>query len=171
MQTELELRCKAHNQAMRERRRDRWAKGSAMLEFAFVLPTFLLIVFAICDFGHVFYVETTLENAVRQAGRYAITGNHEPDPNNPGQTLSRVDSIIAVAQEKALGIDISQIQISSVAGGSGSAGGPSDTVVISLTSNLKLITPVVGKFFPNGTYSFTSSVRMKNEPFPPDQAN
>jgi len=150
-------------------RRHRWAhsEGSALAELAFIIPLFLVIVFTICDFGRLFYVETTMENAVRQAGRYAITGNHQPDPQHPGQNLSRVNSIMQVAQQYALGMDVSNLQISSVNGGSGSAGGPGDTVILSLTTNLQLATPLAGAFFKNGTYTFTVSVRFKNEPFSP----
>jgi Flp pilus assembly protein TadG len=143
------------------------AEGSALTELALIIPRFLLLVFGVCDFGRLFFVETTLQNALRQAGRYAITGNHQPDPKHQGQTLSRVDSIIQVAQQAAIGIDVTDIKISSVNGGAGSAGGPGDTVIISLTSDVKLITPVIAAFFKNGTYTFTVSVRLKNEPFPP----
>jgi len=155
------------NELNTRRRRCSCTEGSALAELAFVIPLFLLLVFAICDFGRLFYVESTLQNAVRQAGRYAITGNHQPDPQHAGQTLSRVNSIIQVAQQYALGLDISNLQISSVNGGSGSAGGPGDTVILSLTTNLKLVNPLVGAFFKNGTYTFTVSVRFKNEPFSP----
>jgi len=149
------------------RGRCREPKGSALIELALVVPLFLLLVFAVCDFGRLFFVETTLENALRQAARYAVTGNHQPDAKHPGQNLSRVDSILQVAQQAAIGIDVTGIQISSVNGGAGSAGGPGDTVIISLTSNVQLITPLVAAFFKNGIYTFTVSVRMKNEPFPP----
>lgn len=143
------------------------AEGSALTELALVIPLFLLLVFAVCDFGRLFFVETTLQNAVRQAGRYAITGNHQPDTQHQGQTLSRVDSIIQVAKQTAIGIDVTDIQISSVNGGAGNAGGPGDTVTISLTSDVKLITPLVAAFFNHGVYTFTVSVSLKNEPFPP----
>ncbi len=142
-------------------------RGSAMLEFAFVVPVFFLLLFALIDFSRLFYVEITLQNAIRQAGRYAITGNHMADPNNPGQNLSRVNSIIQIAQNAAQGLDVAAIQVSSLDGGSGSAGGPGDTVTISLTTNLKLMTGMVGQFFKNGTYTFTVSVSFKNESFPP----
>ena len=119
------------------------------------------------DFARLFYVELTLQNAVRQAGRFAITGNHMPDPQHQGQNLSRVNSIIQVAQNAADGLDVSAIQVSSLGGGNGSAGGPGDTVTISLTTNLKLMTSFVAQYFTNGTYTFTVSVSFKNEPFPP----
>jgi Flp pilus assembly protein TadG len=149
------------------RRRGTSTEGTSILELALIVPIFLLLLFATVDFAHLFWVELTLQNAIRQAGRYAITGNHPPDPNHPGQHLSRVASIIQVAQQTALGLDVSSIQISSLTGGSGSAGEPGDTVTVSLTTNLHLITPIVAKFFRNGVYTFTVSLTMKNEPFPP----
>jgi Flp pilus assembly protein TadG len=142
--------------------------GSSLLEFALVVPVFLLLLFAIIDFARLFYVEATLQNAVRQAGRYAITGNHLPDPQHQGQNLSRVNSIIQIAQTAAQGLDVSAIQVSSADGGKGSAGGPGDTVTISLTTNLQFMTSLVGQFFKNGTYTFTVSVSFKNEPFSPN---
>lgn len=145
----------------------RCSGGTSLLEFALVLPMFLLLLLAVADFARLFYVEMTLQNAVREAGRYAITGNHRPDPKRKGQNLSRVASITQIAQQEAMGLDTSNLQIISVNGGTGSAGGPGDTVTISLTTNLKLLTPFVARFFKNGAYTFTVSVSFKNEPFPP----
>lgn len=150
-----------------KRRKAMSTRGGSILELALIAPMFLLLLFGTIDFAHLFWVELTLQNAIRQAGRYAVTGNHLPDPNHSGQTLSRVASIMQVAQQTALGLDVSNIQISSLVGGSGSAGGPGDTLTISLTTHMPLITPVVGKFFTNGVYTFTVSVTLRNEPFAP----
>ncbi len=141
--------------------------GQAMVEFLLVAPLFFFLIFAVFDFGRLFLVEMEVENAVQEAGRFASTGNHLPDPKNPGQSLSRVNSIIATLQQAAFGTQVSNIQISSLRGGNGSAGGPGDTVTISVTSNLQLMTPMVSRGFPNGTYTFNSSCSFKNEPFPP----
>ncbi len=143
--------------------------GSAIIEFAIVVPLFFLLVFAVVDMASLFYSQTTLQDAVRTAGRYAMTGQHQPDGH--GGSLSRVNSIIQVAQQQAMGLNISNISVSSVQGGSGSAGGPGDTVLISLTSNVQLLTPFMSQFFRNGVYTFTVSTRFKNESFPPDQTN
>src|ERR1039457_4652766 len=136
--------------------------GTTLLEFALVLPVFVLLMFAVFDFSRLFYVEMTLQNAVRQAGRYAITGNHLPDPKHSGQNLSRINSIIQVAQQAAIGLSVAGLQISSAGGGSGSAGGPEDTVTISLTTNLQLMTPIVAQLFKNCIYPFTASVTFRN---------
>jgi Flp pilus assembly protein TadG len=138
-----------------------------MLEFAIVAPIFFFLIFGVMDYGRLIFVEMNLQDAVQEAARFASTGNHLPDPKNPGTNLSRVNSIIATAQASAFGASITNIQISSLQGGSGSAGGPGDVVTVSLTSKLALMTPIVARFFPNGIYTFTSSATIKNEPFPP----
>jgi Flp pilus assembly protein TadG len=144
-------------------------KGQSLLESALVMSLFFLLTFGMLDFGRMFYVQMTLQNAVREAGRFASTGNHLPDPKHPGQNLSRMDSIIATATQGALGSSVTGIQVTSAQGGVGDPGGPGDTVTVSITSDLKLITPLIAHFFKNGTYTFTSSVTFKNEPFPPNQ--
>jgi Flp pilus assembly protein TadG len=147
------------------------ARGQTLLEFAMIAPIFFFLIFAIFDFGRLFFVQMNFEQAVFEAGRFASTGNHLQDPNNPGQTLSRVASIIQMAEQATtgLGANISNIQVSSQNGGAGSAGGPGDTVMITLTASLPLMTPVMARFFPGGAYTFTSSASFKNEPFPPGQ--
>lgn len=143
------------------------ADGSTLVEFALCATMFFLLVFSILELAFLLNAQMTLQNAVRQAGRYAITGNHLPDPQHPGQTLSRVASITQVATTAAMGLNVSNIQISSVSGGSNNAGGPGDTVTISLTASLPVLTPLVSQYFQNGTFTTTVAVSFKNEPFPP----
>lgn len=142
-------------------------RGQTMAEFALVAPLYLLLIFAVMDFGRMFLVQMNIQQAVQEAARFASTGNHLNDAKNPGQSLSRVDSIIQKAQQVSGGADLTNILITSAKGGVGSAGGPGDTVTVSLTSNLKLMTPMMAHFFPSGAYTFTSSATFKNEPFSP----
>jgi len=145
------------------------AKGQTMLEFALVAPLFFFLMFGVMEYARLFFVQMGLQNAVQEAGRFASTGNHLPDPKNLGQSLSRVQSIIAAAQAAAMGMNITNIQVSSLQGGAGSAGGPGDTVTVSLTTSLPLMTPIVARLFLNGEFTFTSSATFKNEPFPASQ--
>jgi Flp pilus assembly protein TadG len=137
-----------------------------MVEFAVVAPLFILLVFAVVDFGRTFFVQMTLQDAVRQAGRFAITGNQLPDPNNPGQYLTRLASIIQVCEQAAAnsGVNITNVQVISngVSGNAGNAGAP---VTVEVTTSLPLMTPVIAKFFPGGQYQFTVSATFLNEPF------
>src|ERR1700759_1551357 len=145
--------------------------GGATMEFAVVATLLFTIILGCFEFACLMYGQITLQNAVREAGRYAMTGNHKPDPNHPGQNLSRTASITQVARQAAMGLDVSNIQISSVLGGANNAGGPGDTVTISLTANLPLMTALIGQYFTHGTYTSTVSATFRNEPFPPGNTN
>jgi Flp pilus assembly protein TadG len=152
------------------RNRAHWpTSGQTTVEFALALPIFLLLICATLDFGRLFFEQMTLQYAMREAGRYAVTGNTLPGTNpSTGLPYTRIDSIKQIAQNAAAGLNVSSINISSVNGGPGSAGGPNDFVTISLTTSLQLITPIISSYFgPNGLYTFTVSTTFKNEPFNP----
>lgn len=87
---------KQTNTEGRRRRRQRSA-GNTILETAFtILPTFAFI-FAFVDFGLLLFRWATLQNAVREGCRYAIT--YQTSGSN-GQNAS----IEAVVQQYAMGI-------------------------------------------------------------------
>jgi TadE-like protein len=149
-------------------------KGASMAEFAVVAPIFLLLIFGIMDYGRIFFVQMNVQQAVQDAGRFASTGNHLSDPNNAGTNLTRVQSIVATVQSEVIGmpgVNPSDLKISSVNGGNGSAGGPGDIVTLTLTTNLPLMTPLIGRLFINGAYTFVASATFKNEPFDPSNTN
>jgi Flp pilus assembly protein TadG len=50
-------------------------RGTTSVEVAFVLPVFLVFVFAIIQIGHVTMVENLLQSACRQAARLGATEN------------------------------------------------------------------------------------------------
>ena len=152
-------------------RRSRSEEGQSIVEFAATFLVFILLVFAVFDFGHLFFVEMDVQNAIQEAARYGSTGQHLPDPNNPGNNLSRVNSIISTLQSNSTGVQFSSISVSSAVGGSGSGGGPGDMMTVTATANMPLMTPLISRLFPNGQYTFTASITVKNEPFPPSQTN
>lgn len=152
-------------------RRSKSEEGQSLVEFALAAMMFFALAFAVFDFGHLFFVEMYVQNAIQQAARYGSTGNHLPDPKNPGNYLSRVDSIEDSLKNDAPGVNFSNIQVSSLSGGAGNAGGPGDILTVSTTVNMPLATPVIAQFFPNGQFTFGASVTVMNEPFPPGQTN
>ena len=144
-------------------------EGQAFLETALTFIVFMMLVFGIIDFARLFYVQMTMQNALRMAGRYAATGNHLT--NSQGVTLSRTNSILQVAQQNAMGLPLTYIQFYSQSFGSNSAGGPCDTETLTLGCNVQLLTPLISQYFNNGVYHFTASVVYRNEPFAPSQSN
>jgi Flp pilus assembly protein TadG len=75
--------------------RSRRARGQALVEFAFVAPIFLLLLFAIIDFGRYVYYVQILNNAAREGTRYAIVhGSNSFTPAGPSPNDPKVDAVV-----------------------------------------------------------------------------
>jgi Flp pilus assembly protein TadG len=47
-------------------------EGSVSVEFAILVPLFLVLVFGIIDFGHAWYIREVVANASREGARYGV---------------------------------------------------------------------------------------------------
>ncbi|MEO8457789.1 MAG: TadE/TadG family type IV pilus assembly protein [Chloroflexota bacterium] len=56
------------------RKNEKRELGQALVEFALIIPLFLLLVFAIVDFGMGFYSWITVTNAAREGARVGAVG-------------------------------------------------------------------------------------------------
>jgi Flp pilus assembly protein TadG len=131
----------------------------------------LLLMFALIDLGRWYWIRETLENAVRQAGRYAVTGQSLPNDN-------RVQSITQVAENAAAGLTNNlTVTVSSSSDAltnwvANSAGGPGDFVKIDIQAPLGFFTPGIGQLFgPSGSNTIDDAVTFRNENFPRSEAN
>ena len=50
----------------------RTERGSVAVEFAILVPIFLMLVFGIVDFGHAWYMTQMVTNASREGARYGV---------------------------------------------------------------------------------------------------
>jgi Flp pilus assembly protein TadG len=71
-------------------------RGNAMLEGALVLPPLLMILFATIDFSIAILVKNTVQSAVREGVRYAVTGQTVG-------ALGQDESIRTVVENNSLG--------------------------------------------------------------------
>jgi Flp pilus assembly protein TadG len=147
--------------------------GQTLVEMAISLSLLLLLVMGTIDFGYLFSTKVTLQNAVRQGGRYAITGQCITGSGG-SCSLTRYNSIMQTVEDTALGrLDASQIRITCQDYGGGcpnGAGGPGDLVTITVTYPYHFMTGLIGTFFPGQSYTITVSSSFKNEIFPPSES-
>ncbi len=147
--------------------------GQTLVQFAISLPIFLLLILGVVDYGYLFSTKVTLQNAVRQGGRYAITG--ECITGSDGTCLqSRYNSVIQTVENASLGrLNGSQISVTCQDEGGGcpnGAGGPGDVVTITVTYPYHFMTGPIGAFFPGSSYTLKVSSAFTNEIFPPSQS-
>ncbi|NBJ14865.1 MAG: pilus assembly protein [Dehalobacter sp. 4CP] len=110
------------------------SNGQSLVEFALVLPIFLLLVFGVVEFGRLGYSYVTLNNAVRSGARTA--------------SLSGLDSAIQASvadsapllDRNLLTIQITPIESSRHSG---------SNVTVSVSYPVSLTTPVLNHILPN----------------------
>src|SRR5919108_6520180 len=82
------------------------SKGQSLVEFALILPAFLLLFAGVLDLGRVFYAHITVNNAAREGAFQAARTPNSFQPNQPCDTATNMvvcrvqleakDSMVAV---------------------------------------------------------------------------
>ncbi len=151
-------------------------KGVAAVEFALILPIFLLLIMGIIDFGRYFFVQHTLQFATREGVRLGLVGKTLNDPVT-GNPMTRVASIVATIQNYAsAALDPSKLSISifPVQGdysdpvgwkGTLDAGAAGDYMRVRTQYTFAFLNPMIGKFFPEGTSGLQAEATYRNESF------
>ncbi len=154
--------------------------GQATLEFALVALLFLGLLFVILDLALLLFVNMTMQHAVREGTRYAVTGRstgyadwrtavtEEIRKQSAGFYTKNRNPVITPTF-KQINCE-SATTFPNYTGGTTLTGDnptPSICMVVSLTYRWRPITPFLRPFFPGGNYTFTVRSTMKTEPFPP----
>lgn len=99
-------------------------KGQGLVEFALILPVLLMVILGIIEASWLIWSYITVQNAAREAARYAVTGQ----PTTDGEPFSapvdvRVEAVTQIARDAAAGLPISfqadYIKLDTDAGGIG----------------------------------------------------
>ncbi|MET0265847.1 MAG: TadE/TadG family type IV pilus assembly protein [Duganella sp.] len=152
------------------RRRQR---GSAVVEMAIIAPMAFLLLIGIIEFSIVFYTTLTMQFAIREGARYAITGRSDKDPATANQ--QRYLAVVQQIKNNSMGMYDSVNPVISVNGATYASstaysanmfGSPGEIVVLRIDCTWKIATPIVAALFPNGQYKFTVATTMMNESFP-----
>jgi Flp pilus assembly protein TadG len=137
----------------------RGSRGQSLAEFAIVIPVFLLVVGGIIQFGVIFWGQNTLNQVVRDTGRWAAT---QTDCDPATGTAPVVATANAIATQSALIGSISGVTVT----WSGSPCPPTDNqdvawVHIRIDSQVPIFFPVVP-----GNGAIFSETEFRMEPLP-----
>jgi Flp pilus assembly protein TadG len=146
-------------------------KGQSLVEFALIAVLFLTFLFTTMDFAVMFFVNQTMQHAVRSGARLAVVN---PGANCRASIVANItaqsmgfydknanSSKAPVISSQALGAyaDIAGTPINDT-----SCGTPQRPITVSLAYSWPLLTPFLKPFFANGMYSFTVKATVVNEP-------
>ena len=127
-------------------------RGQSLAELALVLPIFLILVFAIVDFGMGFHAWITVTNSAREGARVgAVRADSATIEDRVRDTSSSLD-------QAKLSVAVTNAQ-----------GDPGESVIVDVDYSYDLITPLAGMVaFVSGdtigpTLNFSSSADMRLE--------
>ena len=135
-----------------------------MTEFAVALPLFLLVFLAIIEFAHVFYVRVTITHALREAGRFMVTGKSAVDSGGntvPRCSASAIDAVQEVFESSLIGTGSA---LESLTVTPSNCGGPGERVTLRAQLTKPFFTVMFDRFYPGGV-PFDLSITWVNEPF------
>lgn len=146
--------------------------GATIVEMAIVAPVFLLVLLALVELSLMFFTTLTMQYAVREGARYAVTGQSNLDPATSSQ--QRYAAVIQKIRSNSLGmydklaptISVNGTAYSSSTYSSGMFGAAGNVIVLQLDSDWVVTTPLLSRFFTNGKYHFAVAATMRNEYFP-----
>lgn len=149
--------------------------GFAIVEFSIVITMLLFILFTIIDFALFGYVKLTMQHAVREGARYAVTGRSDLDPDPGEDGPLRKNAVLEKISTSSLGVitkvmDVTEIRVEDINGNqiTSGFGDPGELVSIHLDCEWPIISPLIYPFVDDGVYKFTVSAAMKNEDFSED---
>lgn len=151
-------------------------RGASAVEFALIAPLIFFLMLAAVDMGISLWVNLTMQYAVREGARYAVTGQSDLDPNASNQ--QRYLAIIQEIRNQSMGLYdmVNPSYVVTVNGAAtsystsasyntGMFGNPGDIIVLQLNCTWPMLTPLIQPFFANGIYSFSVAATMRNEGF------
>jgi Flp pilus assembly protein TadG len=135
------------------------ARGQAVVEFALIIPVFMLLLLAAVDFGRLFFTYIQLNNTAREGAAYAALN---PTTDNATLTTAALleSNVQAQSGEGALTATASCVDSSGTAlvcssalGGTGAG----NRVTVNVGETFQFFTPLIGNFWPGGLHVGTSA--------------
>jgi hypothetical protein len=131
--------------------------GQSLVEFALIIPAFLLITVMVFDLGRAVYYSSTIHNAAREAARYGIV--------HPDDITGMEDRAISYAI--GLGLDDSNFNPApTIINPTNRSDLPTPSVHIYISYDFIPATPLVSRFISGGAITLKGEATMKLEALP-----
>jgi Flp pilus assembly protein TadG len=135
-------------------RRDR-SRGQALAEFALVLPIFFLLVFGLVDLGRAIYVNNAMAQAAREGTRWGSVQARSATPAGR-------DAIADLVEERMVSVAGADIIVTCEEALPQLGCRINDILIVQVSTELEMITPVIGQIVGQLELSSTSRAVVNN---------
>jgi hypothetical protein len=140
---------------MRRTKRAEDARGQSMVEFALALPIFLLLIFGLIDLGRAVFVSNQLAEAARDGARYGTVQARAWDDARRGAVEDWIlDRLVGVPNAEA------EVECTAAVASLGCT--VEDILVVTVRSDLSMITPIIGQIVGPLTLEGRSEGQVQN---------
>lgn len=142
---------------MINRLRRRRGRGQALVEFALVIPIFLLLIFGLVDLGRAVFANNSLAEAARDGARYGSVQARSYSVASRGL----VEDYVLGRLEAVPGATVTVTCVPKRAD-IGCSGSGDDYLVVTTEADLEMITPIIGQIVGTLQLEARSEVLVNN---------
>src|SRR3954449_3027506 len=142
------------------------SRGQSLVEFALILPIFLVFVAACLDLGRVFYANISLNNAAREGAMQAAAKDGTFIPNGACDPVNNSVVCRVQLESKSSMVTIAATDITMTCSIVGCPHAAGSTATVSVHGTFRLITPLLSVVFGGQTINLTSSATAQIEYLP-----
>lgn len=141
-----------HTARLRGRRQ---SAGQSLVEFALVIPIFLLLLFGLIDIGRLVYINNALAEAAREGARWGSVQTRS-------QTLAARATIASHTSASLTAVPNPTVTVTCQdgAGTSLTTCSGTDILVVQVSSPVSMFTPVIAQLVGTRTYTATAKVAV-----------
>jgi len=145
------------------------SRGTTTVEFAITASLFFLLLLMVLDFSLYSFAKLTMQHAVREGARYAVTGQVDLDPQ---AKFDRRRAVIQKIRDNSMGYfdeitAVSDIEVTDSDGFPVSDfGAPGESIVITFNCQWPILSPFTQAILSKSHYDFSVRASMRNEEFP-----
>lgn len=132
------------------------ARGQGAVEFILVFPLVLVLMFGLFEFSRYYFTRISVQHAVREAARYAVTFR-----TTSGMTRAESIRNEVTSRTQDIGVVVDDVALDPPDGGE-----PREIVRVTATFTYQWIMPWIKDLVPSEVSQFEVTTAYRNEPQP-----